>query len=120
MELVKKTNKNITGWIKTKPVAVIMVNDWSDDISIPTGIDPRDIERKVNAKSMAENLKRKRICLELVKEMVMKAESMSTGSHIMNMVVEIAWREVKENAVKHWLHGDKELIEFTSCLITSW
>ena len=67
---------------------------------------------------MAESWKR--ICLELVYEMVIRVESRSTGSHIKNMVVEMAWREVKENTVNHWLHGDKELIEFTSCLITSW
>ena len=65
---------------------MIIENDWSDDISIPTGIDPRDIERKETAKSMADSWKR--ICLEIVTEMVMRAESMSTGSHIMNMVLE--------------------------------
>ena len=32
----------------------------------------------------------------------------------------MAWREVKENSVKHWLQGDSKLIEFTTKLITSW
>ena len=91
MELIKKTNKKITGWIKPKPLIVIKENHWSDDISIPAGIDPRDIERKENAKIMAESWKRRRICRELVIEMVMKAESLSTGSHIMDMLVEMAW-----------------------------
>ena len=38
----------------------------------------------------------------------------------MNMVVERAWREVKENTVRHWLQDDNELIEFTTRLISSW
>ena len=38
----------------------------------------------------------------------------------MNMVVERAWREVKENTVRHWLQDDNELIEFTTNLISSW
>ena len=36
------------------------------------------------------------------------------------MVVERAWREVKENTVRHWLQDDNELIEFTTRLISSW
>ena len=117
MELIKKTNKKITGSIKPKPVIVIMENDWSDDIAIPAGIDPRDIERKDNAKIMAEGWKRKKICRELVMEIVTSAESTCIISHIMNMVMKRAWREVKENTVRQWLQEDNELIEFSTNLI---
>ena len=39
-------------------------------------------------------------------EMLKKAESMSTVSQSMNVLVEMAWREIKDNAVKNWLHAD--------------
>ena len=115
LALIKKTNKKI----KSKPVEVIEI-DWSDDSSIPTGMEPKEVERKENAKSLAEGWKRKRICRELVLDLVTGEESMSASNHIINMVVEMAWREVKENTVKHWLQGDNELIEFTTNLISSW
>ena len=81
LALIKKTNMKITGWIKTKPIEVIEM-DWSFDRSIPTGMEPKEIERRENAKKLAEGWKRKRICRELVLELVTGAESMSASTHI--------------------------------------
>ena len=119
LQLIRKINQKITSWIIPKPIIVI-ANDWSDDTSIPALLDTMDIERKENAKSKVEGWKRKRICCELVLEILMKAESISSISQSMNVLVEMAWRGIKENAFKNWLHEDVELIEFTTKLISSW
>ena len=119
LALIRITNKKITDWIKQKPVEVIEM-DWSDDSSIPTGMEPMEIERRENARCLAEGWKRKRICRELVLELLTGAESMSASSYIMNMVMEMAWRGFKENTVKDLLVKDKELMEFTANLISSW
>ena len=86
MQLIKKTNPKITSWINAKP-KIVIANDWSDDTSIPALLDTTDIERKENAKGKAEGWKRKRICRELVLKMVMKAESISSVSQSMNVLV---------------------------------
>jgi hypothetical protein len=38
----------------------------------------------------------------------------------MSMMIDLAWRKIKENAVMNWLHGDESLMEFTTELISSW
>ena len=74
LQLIRKTNQKITSWIT----------------SIPALLDTMDIERKENAKSKAEGWRRKRICHELVLEILMKAESISSVSQSMNVLVEMA------------------------------
>ena len=119
LQLIRKTNHKITDWTTPKPKIVIF-NDWSDDTSLPALLDTTDIERKENARCKAEWWRRKRICQELVLEMMTRAGSRSAVSQIMNVLVESAWRKLKENTVKNWLHGDVSLVEFTTKLITSW
>ena len=41
-------------------------------------------------------------------------ESASVSMVIMNKLMEMAWRNIKEEAVRSWLRGDEELVEYTS------
>ena len=80
MELIKKTNTRITSWIKPKQNPAVKEDDWSDDISIPEIQCTEDIERREYAKIKAECWMGKRICRELIVEMIRRAESVSSIS----------------------------------------
>ena len=62
----------------------------------------------------------KRICRELIVEMIRRAESVSSINQCLNMVMDNAWGRIKEMEVRKLLEGDKELVTFTSDLILSW
>ena len=95
-------------------------DDWSDDISIPEIQCTEDIEMREYAKIQAESWMGKRICRELIMEMIRRAESVSSINQCMNRVMDSAWRRIKEMEVRKLLEGDKELVTFTSDLILSW
>ena len=119
MQLIRKTNHNITSWITPKPIIVIE-NDWSDDISIPDLRCTEEIERKENAKMKADSWMGQRICRDVLMEMICKAESISSVSLCIKVVMDNAWKSIKEIKIKKLLEDDKELVTFTSDLILSW
>ena len=120
MKLIRKTNSKITNWTVNKPHPVIIEDDWSDDISIPDLICTEEIEMKENAKMKADIRIGKRICRDIIMEMISNVESISTASLCMKGVMDDAWWSIKERKIKKLLEDDKEMVIFTLDLILSW
>ena len=86
MELIRKTNTRISNWIITEEKPAVIEDDWSDDISIPEIRCTEEIERKENAKIKAESWIGKRICRDIIMEIISRAEGKSKVSQCMNIV----------------------------------
>ena len=95
LALIRKTNTKITGWITPTSKPDRVEDDWSDDISVPEILATEDIERREVAKMKAERWIGKRMCKELVLEMIMGVESLSSANQCMELILDCAWRESK-------------------------
>ena len=110
MELIKKTNSKITNWTISKPQPAVIEDDWSDDISIPDIRCTEEIERKENAKKKADIWIGKRICRDIIMEMICNAEGISTVSLCIQVVMDNAWKNIKERKIKKLLENDKDMV----------
>ena len=120
LALIRKTNTKISGWLTPASKPEMVEDDWSDDISVPEIQATEDIERREFAKMKAEVWKGRRLCKELVLEMVLRVEGWSSASLCMELVLDQAWKESREREIRKMLDGDDDLITFTSDLISAW
>jgi hypothetical protein len=79
-----------------------------------------DIERREVAKMKPGRWMGKMMCKELVLEMIMRIESLSSANQCIELILDCAWRENNERKIRNMLDGDDRLISFTSDLNISW
>ena len=120
LALIRKTNTKISGWLTPTSKPEMVEDDWSDDISVPEIQATEDIERREFAKMKAEVWKGRRLCKELVLEMVLRVEGLSSATLCMELVLNQAWKESREREIRRMLDGDDDMIKFTSDLLSAW
>jgi hypothetical protein len=83
---------------------------WEDDPSIPQAQDVTTIERKEEARLKQDAWKVKRMCQELLEQVVDGLEGASCGMDIMEDIVDRAWWKYKVGVVWSWVEKDENLL----------
>ena len=114
LKYIEKTNSKMTKWLVKKTASVVISSQeeemiWEDDLSIPQAQNVKTIERREEARLKQEAWKVKRMCQELVEQVVDGVEGAPCGMDIMSSIVDKAWWEYKVGVVWSWVPSSRKL-----------